>query len=365
MKTYPFRYIFSAAATFILSVAAVGCKSSPGHNVESAGAGEADSVCAPHPRIPYRVHDEVNSVYYWKTTLTADEAERRFLDDHDVRRAYVRFFDVVADNSYNAPETVVPNATLRVRGPLPVEEIIPVVYITTDAMRNMEGCERLWAAKIVERVLNMKSFNRLGDMTELQLDCDWTDQTREAFFKLCSEVDSLMGDNGSVSSTIRLHQLSQSAPPVDYGVLMLYNTGSFKDPDASNSLLDPADVEPYMQYLADYPLHLDIAYPAYEWQLLFRNGKFAGLLRDEIPDGLTEATGDRISRILRDTVVGGRWLREGDVLRREDSPAATLAAVKAMTERELQGRPHSSVIYHLDSSNLSKYTSDEISNIYK
>ena len=35
-----------------------------------------------------------NSIYYWRTTLKLSDEERNFLKKHDIRKVYVRFFDV-------------------------------------------------------------------------------------------------------------------------------------------------------------------------------------------------------------------------------------------------------------------------------
>ena len=68
-----------------------------------------------------------------------------------------------------------------------------------------------------------------------------------------------------ISTTIRLHQLSMAPPPVDYGVLMVYNTGSPAKWKERNPILDIRDVAPYLNRLDDYPLPLAAAYPVYLW----------------------------------------------------------------------------------------------------
>jgi hypothetical protein len=54
-------------------------------------------------------------------------------------------------------------------------------------------------------------------------------------------------------------------PPVDYGVLMVYNTGSPAKWKERNPILDIRDVAPYLNRLDDYPLPLAAAYPVYLW----------------------------------------------------------------------------------------------------
>ena len=309
-------------------------------------------------------HEKANAIYYWKTVLDADSADIEFVRSHKIKRAYIRFFDVVKDESPVAKDIVIPNATLKVKTPLSVDEIIPTIYITLNAIRSMDDIDK-WAELIVERIDNMSKYNAFGELHEIQLDCDWTQETEDTYFRLCKAVKRKMismDSTNCVSSTIRLHQLAKTAPPVDYGVLMLYNTGSFENEKEVNSILDVKDVAPYVKRLAKYPLPLDFAYPSYSWNLLFRNNRFYGLLRDDITDdrNIVEIIEENKYKLRKDTIINETLLRMGDIIRRETSRYSSI-----MIEKEYGDRSHSNIIYHLDSSNLSKYSYDEIESIYK
>lgn len=318
---------------------------------------------------PKSPHLEANSIYYWKTVLALDDADRDFLKSHDIKRAYVRFFDVTPDDSPLATEPVIPNATLQIKDSIPVKEIIPTIYITTDALKRMEGNLDEWADKIVSRVWAMCSYNELPKPTELQLDCDWTETTREAFFGLCEAVGRKLAEKDTyplLSATIRLHQLTQPAPPVDYGVMMVYNTGSFENASETNSILSVKSVMPYIKHLAAYPLHLDFAYPVYSWKLLFRENKFMGIIRQELSEtskALKTADATHITAVM-DTTIGDIHLKKGDAIRTEASDIKTIRSVKALIDKSLGEKPHSNILYHLDSKNLSRYSSDEIQTLY-
>lgn len=43
--------------------------------------------------------DAVRSVYYWSTTLRMDSVKEQFMREHNVSRMYIRYFDVVEDES--------------------------------------------------------------------------------------------------------------------------------------------------------------------------------------------------------------------------------------------------------------------------
>lgn len=317
-------------------------------------------------------------MYYWRTLFDPDAAELAFLTTHQIDRIYLRFFDVVANRGAGSDEEVViPNATVRFprnwssqqRETYNDKEFVPVVYLTLDALKCIKGNEDRWGAEVVTRVQHMCSYHQLPSVHELQLDCDWTPSTEASFFALCRSVQSQIAQcklPWRVSSTIRLHQLARPVPPVDCGVLMVYNTGNFNDPDAHNSILDEKDVTPYLKHLATYPLHLDVAYPTYSWQLLFRERQFTGLLQGvDVTDTTRFVPRGKNTYVAKcDLPFNRRVIRKNDRLRVERSDYAAIARIKEQIEQKLAHRPHSILLYHLDSRNLSHYTTDEIQTLF-
>jgi hypothetical protein len=227
------------------------------------------------------------AMYYWRTTLQLSSKERTFLRQHHVERLYLRYFDVVNDEA----EGPLPNATLSFEDSLPQGvEIVPVVYLHNDCMRQPQP---ELADRILKRVLQMNETNGVGKLKELQIDCDWTMTTRRNFFSLMKQLqEKCHGRNIVLSATIRLHQLSQPVPPADRGVLMVYNTGDVTKIDVEKPILDLRDVRPYLHLLKDYRLDLSAAYPLFTWQVLFRAGKFVGIMHGD--DDLPVLSGDSI-----------------------------------------------------------------------
>lgn len=84
-------------------------------------------------------HDEANAVYFWKTVCSLDGADKAFLSDNNVKRAYVRFFDIVPDESVLAVDRIIPNASLIMKDSIPVDEIVPTIFITQEALGLMDG----------------------------------------------------------------------------------------------------------------------------------------------------------------------------------------------------------------------------------
>ena len=201
-----------------------------------------------------------NSVYYWRTEWQLDSISKAFLQQHDIRKVYCRYFDVVMTDSMPMP-----NATIAFAEKVPQQlQLVPTVFITEDCMHRRH--ESL-AEKIVSRILQINETNDVDGVEEIQIDCDYTARSRKTFYDFLEEVRREARAHGlRLSATIRLHQLSMPAPPVNYGVLMLYNTGDPRKFMERNPILDLRDVQPYLQHLPDYPLPLAAAYPVYLWQ---------------------------------------------------------------------------------------------------
>ena len=265
------------------------------------------------------LNDE-NAVYYWRTEWRLDSLERSFLSRYDVRRVFCRYFDVVIDDTDDSDPH--PNATISFVDSVPSDlEIIPTVYITEACMhRRHEGL----AEKVVRRILQMNETHDVVGVKEIQMDCDYTVQSRQLYYDFLADVRRIAADHGlRLSTTIRLHQLSMPVPPVDYGVLMIYNTGDPRRFEERNPILDLRDVQPYLRYLDDYQLPLAAAYPVYEWVR---------------------------------TISGVHITHEVE--------ADEILNVKSAVEAERDDLRHAILLYHLDADNIQRYENETFDAIY-
>ena len=57
-------------------------------------------------------------------------------------------------------------------------------------------------------------------------------------------------------------------------------------------------------------------------------------------------------------------IKKGDVIRVETSQYKDIIRVKALIEKQLHDYTHSNVLYHFDLHNFTKYSDDEINNIF-
>ena len=264
--------------------------------------------------------EQGNSVYYWRTELRLDSAERAFLSHYHINKVYCRYFDVVMNDGAAEPT---PNATITFADTLPDGiDIVPTVYITEDCMHQPHHD---LAGKIVDRILQMNETNDIARVSEIQIDCDYTSKSRHTYYSFLEEVRSkLSAVHARLSTTIRLHQLSMPAPPADYGVLMVYNTGDPRKWQERNPILDYRDVYPYLSRLGEYPLPLAAAYPVYQWIRNIRNVR------------------------VEHTVAAGEILK-----------------VKHALEKARPGLSRHVITYHLETDNINRYTPETYEEIYR
>lgn len=259
-----------------------------------------------------------NAVYYWRTEWRTDSVERAFLQQYHINKVYCRYFDVVLNNDGEP----IPNATIRfVQGQQEGLKLIPTVFITENCMHQPH---KGLAKKLVDRIVQMNETNDINGVDEIQIDCDYTARNRKNYYDFLQQVrDEAQKHGMQLSTTIRLHQLAMPIPPVDYGVLMIYNTGDPNKFNERNPILDMRDVEPYLRYLADYELPLAAAYPTFRW---IRN--FEGVH-------------------LEHTVEADEILK-----------------VKAAMEKKRPELRHTILTYHLDKDNINHYKPETYEAIY-
>ncbi|MCQ2345898.1 MAG: hypothetical protein MJZ82_03945 [Paludibacteraceae bacterium] len=308
-------------------------------------------------------HETLNSVYYWRTTFNLSDAERAFLEEHNIKRVYLHLFDIDESGYHNAE----PVATLLFKDSLPFGiEYVPTVYITQDAIRSINGKESEFAQKIVTRVLNMVDWHYIPNVQEMQIDGDWQSSYRDTYFALCKAIRSLLHEkNIALSATIRLSNLRELVPPVDYGVLMLYNTNSVNDADAENSILTIQTCQNYLSNNAvkKYGLHLDYAFPTFAWSAVYdEEGDFRCLVtHTDFDDAQFEQIDQRHYR--------ARWYGDykrlyywaNDKIRTDYASPELLDELKDNLEIS---NDQSIILYHLDDSQLTRYSHEDIENIF-
>jgi len=308
--------------------------------------------------------------YFWRTTLALTHAEQKAVNDLGVQRIYVRAFDVAWNDDEKAPK---PIGVVRGTAPAGVE-IVPVVYIKNDVLTHITAeqapavAHAIWLqVAAVEAALGITA-------PEVQLDCDWTDRTRDRFFALARAVKA--ESKRTVTSTIRLHQIKYrertGVPPVERGTLMFYNMGRFSaDPD-ERMIFDADSAAKYLARIDDYPLPLDVALPIWSWTVHLRDERVIGLMQSTDPAELPAldflaADAAQPGRFVatRSTFLHGTWLRAGDVLKVEvTGPAETRAAADLLAPHLAPGE-RTVTLFDLSERNLTRHGTDDLDQVFR
>ena len=307
--------------------------------------------------------------YYWKTVF--DGRYLHILDSLAVNRLMVRCFDIE-----RVQDQVVPVAPIRFteEGKKAARKysINPVVFITPSALAFYTDTNKVKALgiKIIDQVEKIFTANGLKQGDELQIDCDWTSNTRENYFVLLRTIKAEIAKRNAtsiLSVTLRLHQIKYAnqtgIPPADKALLMCYNMGNLKNPATVNSILDPEEMEKYLGRLDTYPLPMDIALPLFNWHVWFRHMAYKGLIKDSEVVSLP-FSGNRYI-FSRDSTLGSYSFQASDLIRFEDSrPEALHKALKLLEKKMPKGSSPIIHLYHFDSTLVSKYTLHELEEIF-
>lgn len=325
-------------------------------------------TCQPDRQTPKEL---TPAFYYWQTTFRLNRTELQALKTHHIRTLYVRFFDVDWDAQRRQP---IPKAPIRFAGKLPAGlRIVPVVFITNQTIRQTPPAAiRQLAEHILAKIRAMAQEQGIQP-AEIQLDCDWTQTTRDRYFTLLKLVRKQ--SRVPVSATIRLHQVKYrtqtGVPPADRGMLMVYNMGDWKKPDTRNSIYDADVAGRYLTGLDQYPLPLDVVFPLFRWTVVYRNNRFLVLLNNLEQATLRKqpflAMQPDTNRFVaqRDTVALGLSIRKGDLFRAEACAVKELARGKAAVLEKIQTEKITFALYHLDSTVLTNYPHAFIKSLFR
>ncbi len=296
--------------------------------------------------------------YYWRSHFEVGRPEQYYLNKAGVGLLYVKFLDIDWDDTRNEP---VPVATLtRDSGAFAAYEIIPCVFITNRTFARLapDGLPLL-ARRIAGKIRDIAPEVRVK---EIQIDCDWTQGTRAAYFGFLKTLRNQTKENGwAISATIRLHQWKYpdqtGVPPADKGALMFYNVGDLENWDEPNSILNLEKAREYLRGISPYPLHLDLALPVFRWGVLFRENKMIKLISGLGPESLADTVRFRKleeSRyeVKKSTYLNGYYLYAGDRIRLEAIDSTQLQAVIGEAGKKLDPVDRRLIFYHLDPANL-------------
>ncbi len=291
------------------------------------------------------------SFYYWRTAFGLDSTETNALEKNAVHTLYIRYFDVDWPDTSSAPAPVTPVHFATLPSGF---TIIPVIFLRNRVFGKLDSSTLpAFASKILALVRHINASVH-QEPAEIQFDCDWTERTKENYFRFLQQYHSLSGS--ILSATIRLHQVKfadrTGVPPVDHGVLMFYNMGNI-DAGTGNSIYDRSIAHRYTPSLRTYPLTLDLALPIFSWGLQVRDGKVIGLL-----DKMNSTLFEKDTNFSRQTpqyytashacFKNGYYFRDGDAVKLESTSAADLLEMVGEVNLHSNHRIRNLIFFDLD-----------------
>ena len=310
------------------------------------------------------------SFYYWKSVFKLSTEEKNAITDLKIQTLYIKYFDI---DWNDASQIALPIAQLTMPDSnflrITQLNIVPTVFITNETIFKINILQTKELAENIMLLVKKMNINFGISIKEMQIDCDWTESTKEKYFSLLKYLKQL--DNELIfSATIRLHQIKYlnktGVPPVKKGMLMCYNMGNLANVETHNSILELNETKKYIGNLNTYPLPLDVAFPLFEWKVLFRQGIFKGLM-ENMPDSLmnenifTKKENKYVALV--DTTICGYEIKRNDVVRLEQCSYSDLLQVVNLISNKLKTGNIKVSLFDLDKLTLKKYTQHEIENI--
>lgn len=309
---------------------------------------------------PEKQHPPV-AFYYWKQTYALNKGQQSLLKQCRSEELFVKFFDVTNDPVTRAAKPV----SVITFDEHPALRVIPCVYIQNGVLKHPQP---ELAKKLLDLVKSIAAKNRLS-VSELQIDCDWSGTTREAYFKLLRTLQQL-DPKLKITCTIRLHQIKYQSetgiPPVKKGVLMCYNMDDLDAFDVENSILSATTLKKYISPSTSYPVELDLALPIYQWGLVFRLGKLSLIANDisenELRSPDYKQVKPHVYKVLKNGYLGNAYVCKGDLIRLETSSPETLASMAEWLQ-ESNMTFNRLILFHISQEHITQYNESSIQKI--
>ena len=175
-----------------------------------------------------------------------------------------------------------------------------------------------------------------------------------------------------LSCTLRLYPYKypdiMGVPPVDKAMLMCYNLIKPLSQKDKNSILDINELKQYLNERKEYPVHLDVALPVFNWSQLYQNNRFEKLLSLTSKEIKTFAKEIKPLwyQVQRDTTIDySTYLKAGDQIKCEEVSAQTIQEAFAIIKEKLVLDANVTVsLFDMSQSTLKNYSHEEITAMY-
>lgn len=313
--------------------------------------------------------------YFWENnTHSLNVIEESTLEQLEIEKLYVKVFEVEQINGIPTP---IAKSSLKLNLPQNkiLKELIPCIYIqdevftesTKEEINELTENIAFLAKKYI--IENIGMGNNRFSYNEIQIDCDWTESSREMYFYFLEQIKK--ESKKEISCTLRLYPYKfhekMGIPPCDKVMLMCYNLLNPLNNESKNSILDIDEMSKYLDTDVDYPLHIDIALPIYSWMLCYENKRFRGVIHGVDNEILSHMSSeDGLWHTMRkDTVVRNVYMRMGDRVKVERVTKTQLdSAIDLIRNSGVLNGETTLSLFHLESEELNYYGHETLDSIY-
>ena len=301
------------------------------------------------------------SFYYWKTSFHLNPEEVEAIKYNQVSTIYTRYCDIDFAPGDAKPKPISPiqfdTSTL-------FSQIIPVIYIKNRVFEKLDTAGILLLCQNISKLTNGINQSIRQSPSEIQFDCDWTENTKDNYFLFLRRYKAMSGLK--ISATIRLHQVKYpertGIPPVDYGVLMYYNMGEINAGENS-SIYEKSIAEKYNAFIKNYPLRLDAALPIFSWSQLVSEGKVMKLLNKmNFMDFENDSNFTTLKKgwfsVKHSCFHEGYYFKETDQVKIEQVSEKDLMDIIEQLNKHASKPIQRLIFYDLDKTNLQLYEKD-------
>jgi hypothetical protein len=319
-----------------------------------------------------KVESVERSFYVWGSS-NFDQSVKDNLNKQKIKKLYIKYFEVAySETMGNFPQDKLSIYSYEFQD-IDSLQIVPTIFIKNEIFSfNDEKKLDALADNIVYLItkFNNEKLEKNTVIDEIQIDCDWTKTTRKKYFYLLKKIKQI--SKKEISCTLRLYPYKYSdlmgVPPVDKVTLMCYNLIKPLTNKDQNSILDINELKLYLDKKRDYPLHIDIALPVFNWTQLYQNNQFAGL--KQIDKSQIQTFAKLVKpmwyEVNKDTTIDwSDYYRIGDQIKYEEVSNETLQQAIKIIKKNIQLDKKTTItLFSLDNGTFNKYKDEEISSYY-
>jgi hypothetical protein len=319
-----------------------------------------------------KVESVERSFYVWGSS-NFDQSVKDNLNKQKIKKLYIKYFEVAySETMGNFPQDKLSIYSYEFQD-IDSLQIVPTIFIKNEIFSfNDEKKLDALADNIVYLItkFNNEKLEKNTIVDEIQIDCDWTKTTRKKYFYLLKKIKQI--SKKEISCTLRLYPYKYSdlmgVPPVDKVTLMCYNLIKPLTNNDQNSILDINELKLYLDKKRDYPLHIDIALPVFNWTQLYQNNQFAGL--KQIDKSQIQTFAKLVKpmwyEVNKDTTIDwSDYYRIGDQIKYEEVSNETLQQAINIIKKNIQLDKKTTItLFSLDNGTFNKYKDEEISSYY-